>query len=65
MIRQLYILNQSFESKCDFETDEGVEGGDGAVAPDPGGKPVQDALHLCAQDQEASRVLGEAQSRVS
>ena len=65
MIRQLYILNQSFESKCDFETDEGVEGGNGATPPDPRGEPVQNPLHLCAQDQEASRVLGEAQSRVS
>ena len=47
------------------EPDEGVEGGDGPAAPDPGGEPVQDPLHLRAQDQEAPRVLGEAQSRVS
>ena len=53
------------ESNCDFETDEGVEGGDGATPPDPRGEPLQDPFHLRAQDQEASRVLGEAQSRVS
>ena len=47
------------------EPDEGVEGGDGAAAPDQGGELVQDPLHLRAQDQEAARVLGEAESRVS
>ena len=47
------------------EPDEGVEGGDGPAAPDPGGEPVEDPLHLRAQDQEAPGLLGEAQSRVS
>ena len=47
------------------EPDEGVEGGDGAAAPDQGGELVQDPLHLGAQDQEAARLLGEVESRVS
>ena len=47
------------------KTDEGVPRGDGPTPPDPGGELVEDSLHLRAQDQEAPRVLGEAQSRVS
>ena len=47
------------------KTDEGVSRGDGPTAPDPGGEFVEDPLHIRAQDQEAPRVLGEAQSRVS
>ena len=47
------------------KTDEGVSRGDGPTPPDPGGELVEDPLHLRAQDQEAPRVLGEAQSRVS